>query len=146
MQYTRQELIEMYQKLLGPSWVNWGVEIMESADRAINSKYFDASKGDWERYVQTILFNRIRTSNSKTDKHTQLSDNYDVPDNKPSLVHIMQMDVRRDLGDEIYTVALDKLGHKLSVKAISERHNMTIEAVRWRLKKFEEYAESWKGG
>ena len=145
MQYTREQLIDMYKNLLGPSWVNWGLEIVESADRALASKYFDSSKGDWERYVQTILFNRIRTTNSKGDKHLQLLENYDVADNKSSLVHIMQMDVRRDLGDEVYSLALDKFGYRMSVKAVAERHSMTVEAVRWQLKKFQQYADSWKG-
>lgn len=74
---TRDDLIQFFIESLGPSWVNYGIEVVEAADTALqtmNKKELDSVEG----YSSRILYRQILKSKIKENKHTK--DREDVID------------------------------------------------------------------
>ena len=139
----RREIIMSCIDILGRSWEKWGVEVVVAADKFIASTSYDPLKGPRNGYLYRILMNEINKTRSRNKPLLQLFDGYDAGYEIPSLVNLMKVDIQRDLGHEMYQIVLDKYGNGFSTKNTATRNKLTVEAVRWRLKKFDEYCKEW---
>lgn len=144
MNITREQAIDYYKERLGNRWKKWGLEIVAAADSAVASSSFDPAKGNQEGYLYTLLRNQMWKTMGKREKFCALPSTPEdvMPD--PDLMLLMKADIVHHLGSDMYDTALDYYGHAESIRAIAEKQSMSVETVRWRIKKLENYFIKWR--
>ncbi len=142
---TKDELIKFYMNLLGSDWQKWGLEIVESARRAEKIDPNDPRMHDYFSYISKILFNQIRKSFVKDGIWaSKLADEIEQSKDENELLHLLKVDVEKDLGQDIYVMALAKYGEGLTLNQLSTNFNISIDSVRWKLSKLDRYIkERW---
>lgn len=147
----RDELINYYRHILGPSWIHYGLEIVKTADSVLRYFVPRDKNSSFSMYARKALFHTLvvakGSANKKNNKESSIEDLQEIhlPSTKIDTdYYILIADMEKNLTPDVVYVGLRTHLDGYTRDDFVRKTYFTDNMVRGRLKKFNDYIEQYR--